>query len=96
MAPTVSSWLNPGDPWLHVEKVSFRPTSNLEMGFERSVIWGGKGHAPITLHTFLRSFFSTSTPIPAEKNSPADPGARFSAFDFTYRLPLMQLAHALL
>jgi len=31
IAPTVSSWVNPGDPWLHVEKVSFRPTSNLEM-----------------------------------------------------------------
>lgn len=90
IAPTATSWVNPGDPWMHAEKISFRPTANLEFGFERSVIWGGKGHAPITLHTFLRSFFSTSAPTPAVKNSPADPGARFSAFDFTYRLPFLR------
>jgi len=90
IAPTVSSWVNPGDPWMHVEKVSFRPTSNFELGFERSVIWGGKGHEPITLHTFLRSFFSTSGTTAAVKNSPEDPGARFGAFDFTYRLPFLR------
>ncbi|MDR3575969.1 MAG: capsule assembly Wzi family protein, partial [Anaerolineaceae bacterium] len=48
----------PIDPWVHVEKVSFRPTKNLEFGFERTAIWGGKGHVPITLRSFLRSFFS--------------------------------------
>ena len=91
IAPTVSSWVNPGDPWMHVEKVSFRPTSNLELGFERSVIWGGKGHEPITLHTFLRSFFSTAAPTDvAVKNGPLDPGARFAAFDFAYRLPFLR------
>lgn len=90
IAPTVSSWVNPGDPWMHVEKLSFRPTSNLELGFERSVIWGGKGHEPITLHTFLRSFFSASGTTSAVKNSPLDPGARFGAFDFTYRLPYLR------
>jgi hypothetical protein len=37
----------PNDPWIHAEKISFKPTENLEFGFERSVIWGGKGHAPI-------------------------------------------------
>jgi hypothetical protein len=31
----------PIDPWVHVEKVSFRPTQNIEFGFERTVIWGG-------------------------------------------------------
>ena len=91
IAPTETTWVNPGDPWMHVEKLSFRPTSNLEFGFERSVIWGGKGHAPITLHTFLRSFFSTTAPTDvAVKNGPEDPGARFAAFDFTYRLPFVR------
>ena len=52
----------PNDPWVHVEKVSFKPTENLEFGFERTVIWGAKGHEPITLHSFLRSFFSFSAP----------------------------------
>lgn len=90
IAPTETTWVNPGDPWMHVEKLSFRPTPNLEFGFERSVIWGGKGHAPITLHTFLRSFFSTSGTTGAVKNSPEDPGARFAAFNFTYRLPFVR------
>jgi hypothetical protein len=80
----------PNDPWMHVEKVSFRPTENLEFGFERSVIWGGKGHVPITLHTFLRSFFSTVNVTSAIKNSASDPGARFGSFDFSYRVPLMR------
>ena len=80
----------PIDPWVHVEKLSFRPTENLEFGFERSVIWGGEDHEPITLHTFLKSFFSLSAPNSAVKNSAQDPGARFGAFDFSYRLPYMR------
>jgi hypothetical protein len=80
----------PNDPWVHVEKISFRPTENLEFGFERSVIWGGKGHEPITLHTFLKSFFSFSSPSLAVKESRDDPGARFGAFDFSYRLPFVR------
>src|ERR1700677_507826 len=65
----------PNDPWVHVEKVSFKPTQNLEFGFERTVIWGGENHEPITLHTFLRSFFSTSSPTTG-KFSATHPGAR--------------------
>ncbi|HUV70102.1 MAG TPA: capsule assembly Wzi family protein, partial [Terracidiphilus sp.] len=80
----------PADPWVHLEMVSFRPTRNLEFGFERTVIWGGKGHVPVTLKTFLRSFISLTAPQPAGKNSPADPGARFGAFDFSYRLPFVR------
>ncbi len=60
------------------------------MGFERTVIWGGKGHEPINLKSFLRSFLSFSAPQPATKNSPRDPGARFGAFDFSYRLPFVR------
>ena len=80
----------PNDPWVHLEKISFRPTANLEFGFERTVIWGGKGHEPINLHTFLRSFFSLTAPTPAVKDTSADPGARFGAFDFSYRLPFVR------
>jgi hypothetical protein len=80
----------PNDPWIHVEKISFRPTKNLEFGFERTVIWGGKGHEPINLHTFLRSFFSLTAPTTAVKETSADPGARFGAFDFSYRLPFVR------
>jgi len=80
----------PIDPWVHVEKVSFRPTENLELGFERTVIWGGKDHTPITIKSFLRSFFSFASPSAAVKNSTRDPGARFGAFDFSYRLPFVR------
>jgi hypothetical protein len=80
----------PNDPWVHVEKVSFRPTENLEFGFERTAIWGGKGHAPITLHSFLKSFFSFQNTTGAVKLSRDDPGARFGAFDFSYRLPFVR------
>ena len=80
----------PNDPWVHLEKISLRPTANLEFGFERTVIWGGKGHEPINLHTFLRSFFSLTAGTPAAKITSADPGARFGAFDFSYRLPFVR------
>jgi hypothetical protein len=77
----------PNDPWIHMEKVSMKVTPDLEFGFMRSVIWGGKGHVPITVGTFLRSFFSVTAPQPDVKNSRNDPGARFSTFDATWRIP---------
>ena len=80
----------PFDPWVHSEKVSFRPTENVELGFQRAVIWGGKNHEPINIHSFLRSFFSLSAPNGDVKNSSYDPGARFGAFDFSYRLPFVR------
>jgi hypothetical protein len=77
---------NPNDPWLHLEKINFKPTPNVEFGFERSVIWGGEGHEPVNIHTFLRSFFST-TSGGSTKTTSDDPGARFASFDFSWRLP---------
>ena len=69
---------------------AFDQRSNLEFGFERTVIWGGKDHEPITIKSFLRSFFSFSAPNAAVKDSTRDPGARFGAFDFSYRLPFVR------
>ena len=86
-SPAVPNVINPGDSWVHVEKFSFKPTRDLEFGFQRTVIWGGQGHGPVTLHTFLKSFFSTNSTYPAVKYTSLDPGARFGAFDFSYRLP---------
>jgi hypothetical protein len=81
---------DPNDPWVHMEKVSFKPTKNLELGFDRIVIWGGKDHVPITIHSFLKSFFSFQNVSVAEKLSRNDPGARFGTFDFNYRLPYLR------
>ena len=80
----------PVNPWVHLEKIALRPTENLEFGFERTVIWGGKGHTPITPKSFLKSFFSLTAPDAATKNSSEDPGARFGAFDFSYKLPFVR------
>jgi hypothetical protein len=88
--PGQANVTNPGNPWMHFEKVSFKPTPNLEFGFERSAIWGGEGHGPITLHTFLKSFFSLASPTNGEKLGPEDPGARFGSFDFSWRLPWLR------
>lgn len=79
----------PGDPWVHVEKISFKPVRTLEFGFERTVIWGGEGHVPVTLKSFLRSFLSTASPSAAQKNGNTDPGARFGSADMSYRLPFV-------
>jgi hypothetical protein len=92
----------PNEPWAHSEMFSFAPTSNFQFGFERTVIWGGHGHGclqpngivtpcdePITLGTFFRSFFSVSDTNGPEKYSIKDPGARFSAFNFSWRLPFV-------
>jgi hypothetical protein len=81
---------DPNDPWVHGEKISFKPYRDLEFGFSRLVVWGGKGHEPITLHTFLKSFFSFQNVPVAQKFSRNDPGARFGNFDFTWRLPHLQ------
>ena len=95
----------PNEPWVHSEMFSFRPTNNFEFSFERTVIWGGHGHGclepdgtvvacdePITLHTFLNSFFSIddTESDPTVKYSRNDPGARFSDFSFSWRLPFLQ------
>lgn len=80
-------WVLPGAPWVHVEKINFKPTRNVEFGFSRTVIWGGKGHQAVNLKSFIRSFISTVNVPADEKNSDKDPGARFSSFDVTYRVP---------
>jgi hypothetical protein len=89
-ATATNQYVTPGDPWVHAEKISFRPTENLEIGFERTVIWGGHGHEPITVLTFLRSFFSFQNVLNQQKVSSSDPGARFGSFDFSYRLPFVR------
>ena len=81
---------DPVSPWVHSEKISLKPTPNIEFGLQRTVIWGGKGHEPITFGTFWHSFYSISDTNGSEKYGPHDPGARFSAFDFSWRLPYLR------
>ena len=70
----------------HGERVSFKPTSNLEIGLSRTTDYGGPGY-PLTVHNFLRSVFSTGNTGPGNASKP---GARRSGLDFSYRLPGMR------
>ncbi|HKN22041.1 MAG TPA: capsule assembly Wzi family protein [Terracidiphilus sp.] len=88
-SPNSFNVINPGDPWVHMEKVSFKPYKDLEFGFERTAMFGGEGHEGVSLHSFLRSFFSFTAGNSTNKNGNTDPGARFGAFDFSWRLPFV-------
>jgi len=68
-------------PFLHGEKISFKPTPNFEFSVSRTVIFGGAG-SPVNSSTFLRSVFSAGT-----VNGANDPGDRRAAFDAQYRIP---------
>jgi hypothetical protein len=81
---------DPNHPYTDAVMFSFRPTKNFEFGFERTIIFGGAGHEPVTLHTFLKGFFSFRDTTQGEKVSRNDPGARFSDFNFSYRLPFVR------
>ncbi len=80
----------PRSPYIHSEMFSFRPSGNFEFGFQRTIIFGGNGHEPVTLSNFFRGFFSINDTAANVKNSPKDPGARFSDFNFSYRLPYVR------
>ena len=81
---------SPNHPYTHAEMFSFRPTKNFEFGFQRTIIFGGAGHSPVTLHAFSEGFFDLSDTGATLKYSRDDPGARFSDFNFSYRLPFVR------
>ena len=74
-------------PWFNAQKLAFKLTENLEMGFTRwSVLWG-VGH-PITVGSLFNNIFSfSSTGSTFQYGDRADPGDRKAGFDFRYRVP---------
>lgn len=76
----------PARPFFNLQKISFHPTKNLEIGFTRSSLWAGVGH-PFTAHALQRNFFSLGDTPAGPFNNPNDLGDRKSGFDFSYRLP---------
>jgi hypothetical protein len=80
----------PNEDYIHSEMFSFQPTRNFQFGFQRTIIFGGAGHEPVTVHTFLKGFFSVNDTRENVKFSREDPGARFSDFNFSYRLPFVR------
>jgi hypothetical protein len=71
----------PDQPFIHGQKLSFKPSENFEFSVSRTVIFGGP-EFPVTFSSFWRSFASTST-----ENGKTDPGDRRAAFDASYRIP---------
>jgi hypothetical protein len=67
-------------PFIHGERVSFKPTANLEFGMGINVMFGGPG-LPLTWRNFLRTYYAHSP------NIADNPGKRFSSFEFSYRVP---------
>jgi len=77
----------PPRPMIHGEKISFKPTPNLELGFSRTVELGGVGRS-LTLNRLWRSYFSLTS---SNNETPAnDPGKRTGGFEFDYRVPFLR------
>jgi len=74
-------------PFVHVEKIGFKPTQNFEFGMGVSSVFGGPG-SPVTFGNFLKTYSvrcsigSCSTSLAANNY-----GDRRSTVDFTYRIP---------
>ncbi|MGH9683304.1 MAG: capsule assembly Wzi family protein [Candidatus Acidiferrales bacterium] len=90
----------PPRPLIHGEKISFKPTPNLELGFTRTAEMGGVGRplTPAALFNSYVSFVSSGTcsnPSPGVPCTPKygannNPGKRTGGFDFSYRLPFVR------
>jgi hypothetical protein len=70
-------------PFLHGEKLSFKPTSNFEFSVSETTVFAGGPYA-LTLHNLLKSY--TGFVVAASSNATDITDPR-SAIDFTYRVP---------
>ena len=75
----------PSHPYLHGEKILFKPTPNLEIGLSRTAEAFGRG-IPMTFGNFFSTYFSI-TDICCTANPRRFPGKRQGGLDFSYRLP---------
>jgi membrane-associated phospholipid phosphatase len=75
-------------PFIVGEKISLQPFPNLEVGISATALFGGPG-VPVTTHKLFQAMFSTGNGAPG---SSGDPGDRRGGFDFTYRIPQINLS----
>ncbi len=66
-------------PFIHGDKITFRPTANFQFGAGFTAVFAGAG-LPFTFHEFARTYY-------AHTLFPNNPGKRFANFDFSYRVP---------
>lgn len=84
----VGSWTQSlgNQPFIIGEKLSLKPSQNLELGFSVTSLSGATG-VPFTLHKIVQASFFGGNGAPG---TPNDPGDRRGAFDFAYRLPKLR------
>ena len=70
-------------PFIHGEKLSFKPTSNFEFSVSETTVFAG-GPIPLDGHNFLKSYTGF---IVAESATATDITDARSGIDFTYRVP---------
>jgi len=68
-------------PFIHGQKVSFKPTPNFEFSVSRTTIFGGPAFS-VTFSSFWRSLVATGN-----SDGTDDPGDRRVGFDVQYRVP---------
>lgn len=72
----------PANPAVDGQKISFKPTPNLEFGFSRTIVF-----RPVILGAFWRGISSFGDNKTTTPGSAADVGDRRGGFDFSYRIP---------
>ena len=70
-------------PFIVGQKISFKPSPNLELGLSATALFGGTG-VPATTHKLLQAMFSSGNGLPGTEG---DAGDRRGGFDLTYRIP---------
>ena len=81
------SWSRPlsPQPFTEGEKISFKPSPDLEVGLSYTTIFAGEG-VPATLGTFVNSLFDTGGDLPGGSSK----SSRFTGLDFSYRIPKLR------
>jgi membrane-associated phospholipid phosphatase len=72
----------PLQPYLHGEKISLKPTPNLDIGVSLTAVFSGSG-VPLTFGAFRNTFHNYST-------GNTDNGDRRTGFEFRYRIPKLR------
>jgi hypothetical protein len=72
---------------IHGEKISFKPTRNLEFGFSRTAEFGGVGR-PMTLGAIWHSYTSYVSSV--NYGPSGTPGKRTGGFEFSYKVPFVR------
>ncbi|HTQ98168.1 MAG TPA: capsule assembly Wzi family protein, partial [Candidatus Acidoferrum sp.] len=77
----------PSGPIFHGEKITFKPTKNVQLGFSRTTEFGGEGRA-MTLGAIWHSYVAYTSSFNYAAND--NPGHRVGGFDFSYKLPFVR------